>query len=131
MSEVHTLGSIQHVNLVQLFGYCIQGTKHILMYEYMSNSSIDKWLFDDKSNYFLNWCERMCIIIEIAKGLAHLNQCNPMILHLNIKPHNIILDTDYTPKLADFGLAKILDGKVCVTCHNCVYFVMILYMCTL
>jgi serine/threonine protein kinase len=134
ISKEHTLGSIQHVNLVQLFGYYIQGTKHILVYKYMSNSSIHKWLFDDKSNHLKNWHEQMHIIIGIVNGLAYLNKCNPMIFHLNIKRHNILLDTNYTPKLADFGLVKILDGeqcKVCVTCHNCVYFVMILYMCTL
>lgn len=105
--------------------------QNTLVYEYMSNSSINNWLFNDKSDPFFNWHERMCIIIEIAKGLAYLNQCNPTILHFNIKPHNILLDIDYTPKLGNFGLAKILDGKVCITCHNCVYFVMILYMCTL
>jgi serine/threonine protein kinase len=92
------------------------------------------FIFDDKSDHFLNGHEQMRMIIEIVKGLAYLNQCNPMILHLNIKPHNILFNTNYTPKLADFGLAKILDGeqcKVCITCHNCVYFAMILYMCTL
>jgi serine/threonine protein kinase len=87
ISKVHTLGSIQHVNLVQLFGYYIQGTKHILVYKYMSNSSINKWLFDDKSNHFLNWHERVHIIIGIVEGLAYLSKCNPMILHCNMKPH--------------------------------------------
>jgi serine/threonine protein kinase len=53
----------------------------------------------------------VCIIIGVAQGLAHLHKCDPIILHLDIKPQNILLDQDYTPKLADFGLAKILDGK--------------------
>lgn len=90
ISKVHTLGSIQYVNLVQLFGYYIQGTKHILVYKYMSNSSINKWLFDDKSNHFLNWHERVHIIIGIVEGLAYLSKCNPTILHCNMKPHNIL-----------------------------------------
>ncbi|CAM6066493.1 unnamed protein product [Sphagnum tenellum] len=108
ISEVHTLGSIQHINLVRLLGYCIKGSKHMLVYEYMSNSSLDKWLEEDN---LLDWDRRLCIIIGVAQGLAHLHKCNPIIVHLDIKPQNILLDQDYTPKLADFGLAKLLNGK--------------------
>ncbi|KAH9547401.1 hypothetical protein CY35_11G032700 [Sphagnum magellanicum] len=108
VSEVRTLGSIQHINLVHLLGYCIEGLKHMLVYEYISNSSLDTWL---KKDNLLDWDRRVCIIIGVAQGLAHLHKCNPIILHLDIKPQNILLDQDYTPKLADFGLAKILDGK--------------------
>jgi tetratricopeptide (TPR) repeat protein len=108
ISEVHALGSIQHINLVHLLGYCIKGSKHMLVYEYMSNASLDKWLEEDN---LLDWDRRLCIIIGVAQGLAHLHKCNPIIVHLDIKPQNILLDQDYTPKLADFGLAKILDGK--------------------
>ncbi len=121
ISELRTLGSIRHINLVQLLGYCIEGTRHMLVYEYMSNSSLDKWLYDDKLNHFLNWRERMHIIIGIAKGLAFLHQCNPIILHLDIKPQNILLDIDYTPKLADFGLARLLDGEQCQVCVTSIY----------
>jgi serine/threonine protein kinase len=77
-------------------------------------------------------CTNTCETHLLING--SLNQCNPRILHLNIKPHNIFLDIDYTPKLVDFGLAKIINGKqckVCITCHNFVYFVMILCMYTL
>ncbi|KAH8947331.1 hypothetical protein BDL97_11G035200 [Sphagnum fallax] len=108
ISEVRTLGSIQHINLVRLLGYCIKGLKHMLVYEYISNSSLDKWIDEDS---LLDWDRRMCIIIGVAQGLAHLHKCNPIIVHLDIKPQNILLDQDYTPKLADFGLSKILNGK--------------------
>ncbi|CAK9234801.1 unnamed protein product [Sphagnum troendelagicum] len=108
ISEVHALGSIQHINLVHLLGYCIKGSKHMLVYEYMSNASLDKWLKEDNR---LDWDRRLGIIIGVAQGLAHLHKCNPIIVHLDIKPQNILLDQDYTPKLADFGLAKILNGK--------------------
>jgi serine/threonine protein kinase len=109
ISEVKTLGSIQHINLVRLVGYCIKGLKHMLVYEYISNSSLDKWLNGDKC---LDWDKRTCIIIGVAQGLAHLHhKCDPTIVHLDIKPGNILLDKNYTPKLADFGLAKILHGK--------------------
>jgi len=108
ISEMRTLGSIQHINLVPLLGYCIKGSKHMLVYEYISNSSLDKWIDEDN---LLDWDQRMCIIIRVAQGLAPLHECNPIIVHLDIKPQNILLDQDYTPKLADFGLSKILDGK--------------------
>jgi len=121
ISEVQTLGSIRHINLVQLLGYCIEGTSHMLVYEYMEKSSLDKWLFDDKLNDFLDWHQRIHIIIGIVKGLACLHQCNPIILHLDIKPQNILLDIDYTPKLADFGLARLLDGEQCQVCVISIY----------
>jgi tetratricopeptide (TPR) repeat protein len=109
ISEVNTLGLIEHINLVRLLGYCIEGIKHIVVYEYISNSSLDKWLENDEN---LDWNTRICIIIGVARGLAHLHhKCDPTILHLDIKPQNILLDNDYTPKLADFGSAKILNGK--------------------
>jgi serine/threonine protein kinase len=109
ISEVNTLGSIQHINLVCLLGYCIEGLKHMLVYEYISNSSLDKWL--DGDNH-LDWDIRICIIRGVAQGLAHLHhKCDPAIVHLDIKPGNILLDKYYTPKLSDFGLAKKLHGR--------------------
>jgi serine/threonine protein kinase len=107
-SEVCTLALTRHINLVRLLGYCIQGSDHMLVYEYMSNKSLDKWLSHDK---LLNWKKRVSIIIGVAQGLAYLHhKCNPTIIHLDIKPGNILLDKDYTPKLANFGLAKIVKG---------------------
>ncbi|CAK9262677.1 unnamed protein product, partial [Sphagnum jensenii] len=107
-SEMCTLGLTQHINLVRLLGYCIQGLDHILVYEHMSEKSLDKWLSPDK---LLHWNKRVSIIIGVAQGLAYLHHtCNPTIIHLDIKPGNILLDKDLTPKLADFGLAKILKG---------------------
>jgi len=110
VSEMNTLGSIRHINLVHLLGYCIKGLKHMLVYEYISNSSLDKWLNGDKR---LDWDKQICISIGVVQGLAHLHhKCDPTIVHLDIKPGNILLDKDYTPKLADFGLAKILHDRM-------------------
>jgi serine/threonine protein kinase len=122
--EMNTLGSIRHINLVRLLGYCIKGLKHILVYEYISNSSLDKWLDGDEH---LDWDKRICIIIGVAQGLAHLHhKCDPIVVHLDIKPGNILLDKDYTPKLGDFGLAKILHGKdENVVCAPPFFFLMI------
>jgi serine/threonine protein kinase len=107
-SEMCILGLNQHINLVRFLGYCIQGLDHMLVYEYMLTKSLDKWLSHDK---LLNWNKRMSIIIGVVQGLAYLHhKCKPAIIHLDIKPGNILLDKDYTPKLADFGLAKILKG---------------------
>jgi serine/threonine protein kinase len=129
ISEVRTLGSIRHTNLVRLLGYCIEGSKHMLVYEYVSNSSLDKWF--DKDN-LLDWERRMCIIIKVAQGLAHLHKCNPTIIHLDIKPQNILLDQDYIPKLADFGLAKILNGKdEDVVCAPPFFFLLVMCMNTI
>jgi len=107
-SKVCILGLTQHINLVQLLGYCIQRLEHMLVYEYMSNKSLDKWFSHEK---FLNWNKQVSIIIGIAQGLAYLHhKRNLTIVHLDIKPRNILLDKDYTPKLANFGVAKILNG---------------------
>jgi serine/threonine protein kinase len=83
----------------------------------MSNSSIDKWLSYDKC---LNWNEQVCIIIGVVQGLAYLHhECNLAIFHLDIKPQNMLLHEDYIPKMADFELAKTLDGTsenvVCIS----------------
>jgi serine/threonine protein kinase len=93
----------------------------------MSNKSLEERLCHDKH---LNWNKRVSIIIGIVQGLAYLHHtCNPTIIHLDIKPGNILLDEDYTPKLADFGLAKILkctdENVVCAF----PFFLFLLIMC--
>jgi len=75
----------------------------MLVYEYISNSSLDKWFYE---NNLLDWDWEMCIIIGVAQGLSHLHKCHPIIVHLDIKPQNILLDKDYTPKLLILGWQK-------------------------
>ncbi|XP_058008026.1 G-type lectin S-receptor-like serine/threonine-protein kinase At2g19130 [Hevea brasiliensis] len=106
--EVSTLGIIQHVNLVRLRGFCSEGTRKLLVYDYMPNGSLDSCLFEGRDSIILNWKTRYNIALGTAKGLAYLHEeCRDCIVHCDIKPENILLDNGFCPKLADFGVAKL------------------------
>nr|AEI84329.1 lectin-domain receptor-like kinase [Nicotiana attenuata] len=110
LAEVETIGSIHHVNLVQLIGFCAEKSHRLLVYEFMSNGSLEKWIYHGKQELTLDWNCRRKIIQDIAKGLAYLHEeCRQKILHLDIKPPNILLDEKHNAKLSDFGLAKLID----------------------
>ncbi|CAL4959068.1 unnamed protein product [Urochloa decumbens] len=107
-TEVQTIGMIQQTNLVRLLGFCAEGTRRLLVYEYMSNGSLDAHLFSDSSSA-LSWNLRYQIAVGIAKGLAYLHEeCNDCIIHCDIKPENILLNAEFCPKIADFGMAKLV-----------------------
>jgi Protein kinase domain/D-mannose binding lectin/PAN-like domain len=107
-TEVQTLGMIRHSNLVGLLGFCAEGKRRLLVYEYMPNGSLDSHLFKEGSN-ILSWKNRYKISVGIARGLAYLHeQCRDCIIHCDIKPENVLLDEQFSPKIADFGLAKLL-----------------------
>lgn len=121
-AEVATLGGIQHFNLVSLYGFCAEGPFKLLVYEYMANGSLDTWLFQNpqKENQPppLSWPVRFKIALGTAQGLAYLHEgCKERIIHLDIKPQNILLDNDFTAKISDFGLAKLMqrDQSLVVT----------------
>ncbi|KAJ7948230.1 S-receptor-like serine/threonine-protein kinase [Quillaja saponaria] len=108
-TEVSTTGTIQHVNLVRLRGFCSEGTKKLLVYDYMPNGSLESHLFQGKNSNALNWKTRYQIALGIARGLAYLHEkCRDCIIHCDIKPENILLDAEFCPKVADFGLAKLI-----------------------
>ncbi|MCD9641573.1 hypothetical protein HAX54_027801 [Datura stramonium] len=110
LAEVETIGSIHHVNLVQLIGFCAEKSHRLLVYEFMSNGSLEKWIYHGKQEQILDWNCRRKIIQDIAKGLAYLHEeCRQKILHLDIKPPNILLDENHNAKLSDFGLSKLID----------------------
>ncbi|KAM7497806.1 hypothetical protein LguiA_022220 [Lonicera macranthoides] len=112
VAEVETIGSIHHVNLVRLLGFCVEKSHSwILVYEYMCNGSLDRWIYHkNKEGAILDWKCRKKVVLDIAKGLSYLHEdCKQKIIHLDIKPQNILLDENYNAKVADFGLSKLVD----------------------
>ncbi|XP_028773230.1 cysteine-rich receptor-like protein kinase 2 [Neltuma alba] len=107
-SEVKLISNVHHLNLVRLLGCCSEGQNRILVYEYMKNNSLDRYLFG-KEKGSLNWKQRCNIILGTAKGLAYLyEEFHICIIHRDIKTNNILLDDNLQPKIADFGLARLL-----------------------
>ncbi|CAI0549032.1 unnamed protein product [Linum tenue] len=107
-SEVSTIGTIQHVNLVRLVGFCSEGAHKLLVYDHMPNRSLDSHLFNHGSGV-LSWKTRYNIAMGIARGLTYLHEkCRDCIIHCDVKPENILLDAYMCPKVADFGLAKLV-----------------------
>ncbi|XP_038715595.1 cold-responsive protein kinase 1-like [Tripterygium wilfordii] len=108
--EVKLISNVHHRNLIRLLGCSSNGPELILVYEYMPNSSLDKFLFGEGRGS-LNWKQRFDIIIGTARGLAYLHEdFHVCIIHRDIKSANILLDGDFLPKIADFGLARLLPG---------------------
>ncbi|EEE68222.1 hypothetical protein OsJ_26394 [Oryza sativa Japonica Group] len=111
VTEVATISSVQHRNLVKLHGCCIDSNTPLLVYEYLENGSLDQALFR-KNSLKLDWATRFEIILGIARGLTYLHEESSVrIVHRDIKASNVLLDTDLTPKISDFGLARLYDEK--------------------
>ncbi|XP_050374788.1 rust resistance kinase Lr10-like [Argentina anserina] len=115
MNEVAAISTTSHVNIVSLLGFCFEGSKRALIYEFIPNGSLDKFIFDAKAptaqkEHRLGWDISERISLGIAQGLEYLHPgCSARILNFHIKPHNILLDEYFWPKISDFGLAKIRD----------------------
>nr|GLL45250.1 probable receptor-like protein kinase At5g20050 [Ipomoea trifida] len=117
-SEVAAIASVQHVNLVRLLGYCsgLPSGPRFLVYDYISNGSLDNWIFTKRNPQLqgrksgcLSWELRFRAAIDVARALSYLHHnCRSRILHLDIKPENILLDADHRAMVSDFGLAKIM-----------------------
>ncbi|KAK7313193.1 hypothetical protein VNO77_37690 [Canavalia gladiata] len=110
IAEIATISAVQQRNLVKLYGCCLEGSKRLLVYEYLENKSLDQALF---GNYLsLNWSTRYDICLGVAKGLAYLHEESRLrIIHRDVKASNILLNHELVPKISDFGLAKYYDDK--------------------
>jgi serine/threonine protein kinase len=105
LTEVNFLGQLRHTNLVKLIGYCCEDDHRLLVYEFMFRGSLENHLFR-KATVPLSWSTRMMIALGAAKGLAFLHNAETLVIYRDFKTSNILLDSDYTAKLSDFGLAK-------------------------
>ncbi|XP_062117479.1 LEAF RUST 10 DISEASE-RESISTANCE LOCUS RECEPTOR-LIKE PROTEIN KINASE-like 2.4 [Humulus lupulus] len=110
INEVSTIGRIHHANVVRLVGFCVEGSKRALVYEFMPNGSLNNHIFigGKERNNSLSDEKIFDISLGIARGIEYLHQgCDMQILHFDIKPHNILLDESFIPKVSDFGLARL------------------------
>lgn len=107
-TEIAVIGNIRHINLVRLRGFCAQGSKRLLVYEYMNQGSLDRPLFSHVGPV-LEWGERVEIALGAARGLSYLHSgCEHKIVHCDVKPENILLADGGQVKISDFGLAKLM-----------------------
>ncbi|CAA0805871.1 receptor serine/threonine kinase- putative [Striga hermonthica] len=110
MAETGAITRTRHANLVRLYGFCYDQFMSALVYEFMENGSLDRHLFVPSPDQQLPWEKLHEIAVGTARGIAYLHEeCGRRIIHYDIKPGNVLLDRDFTPKVADFGLAKQCD----------------------
>lgn len=119
VAEVVSIGCLRHRNLVRLLGYCRRKGELLLVYDYMSNGSLDKYLYFDEGTCILDWSTRFHIIQDVACGLHYLHEkWEKVVIHRDIKASNVLLDSKMNGRLGDFGLARLYDhGKDPQTTH--------------
>ncbi|XP_028788906.1 rust resistance kinase Lr10-like [Neltuma alba] len=109
INEIGTIGKIHHINVVRLLGFCADGFHRALVYDFFPNGSLQNFISSpDNRENFLGWSKLQQIALGIGKGIEYLHQgCDYRILHFDINPQNVLLDENFTPKISDFGLAKL------------------------
>ncbi|XVF75917.1 hypothetical protein PTKIN_Ptkin13bG0225300 [Pterospermum kingtungense] len=117
IAEVTTIGNLNHKNLVKLIGWCYENKELLLVYEYMPNGSLDKFIFYDEKEGkeyqpSLSWETRLNIVQGVAEALDYLhNGCEKRVLHRDVKSSNIMLDSEFNARLGDFGLARTIQQR--------------------
>ncbi|KAK4711511.1 hypothetical protein R3W88_006024 [Solanum pinnatisectum] len=116
INEIGTIGRIHHVNVVRLVGFCADGFRRALIYEYLPNDSLERFILPVSSSpgsvSLISWNKLQHIALGTARGIEYLHQgCDQQILHFDIKPQNILLDHNLNPKICDFGLAKLCSKE--------------------
>ncbi|PON96241.1 Mitogen-activated protein kinase kinase kinase [Trema orientale] len=114
-AEMETLGKLRHRNLVKILGYCVSGADRILIYEFIERGNLDIWLHDSSEEEEslrlpLSWATRNKIVRGVANGLAYLHGLEKPIIHRDIKASNVLLDSEFEARIADFGLARTIDS---------------------
>ncbi|TYI25627.1 hypothetical protein ES332_A05G062500v1 [Gossypium tomentosum] len=110
-NEVKLLSRFHHSNVISSFGYSIENETGFVMYELMHNGSLETQLHGPSRGSQLSWHRRLKIALDIARGLKYLNELFiPPIIHRNLKPSNILLDSNFNAKISDFGMAAVVAG---------------------
>ncbi|CAA2984690.1 serine threonine- kinase isoform X1 [Olea europaea subsp. europaea] len=113
LTEIETISNVKHPNLVELLGCCLHESNRILIYEYLENNSLDRALLGSRRTINLDWKKRSAICMGTARGLAYLHEeIVPHIVHRDVKASNILLDSNFEPKIGDFGLAKLFPDDI-------------------
>ncbi|XP_077217757.1 uncharacterized protein LOC143852244 [Tasmannia lanceolata] len=114
ITEVASIGRTSHVNIIRLLGFCSEGPRRALIYEFMPNGPLDRFIYTRELRNIFGWSKLCQVAVGVARGLEYLHRgCSVSIFHLDIKPSNILLDEKFCPRISDFGLAKI-----CQTSYN-------------